>query len=68
MPILVKTGLVSEDREQKTDNRKAAVTEISGCSAKKICYNKIRERRIKRYGRKQENKSRCNPERFLETK
>ena len=66
MPILVKTGLVSVDREQKTDNRKAAVTEISGCSTKKICYNKIRERRIKRYGRKQENKNRCNLERFLE--
>lgn len=51
---------------RKTDNRKAAVTEISGCSTKKICYNKIRERRIKRYGRKQENKNRCNLERFLE--
>ena len=67
MPILVKTGLVSVDREQKTDNWKAAM-ETSGCSSKKIWYNKIRERRIKRYGRKQENKSRCNPERFLETK
>lgn len=65
MPILVKTGLVSVDREQKTDNWKAAM-EISGCSTKKICYNKIRERRIKRYGRKQENKNRCNLERFLE--
>lgn len=56
---------------RKTDNRKgikreAATTEISGCSAKKICYNKIRERRIKRYGRKQENKNRCDSERLLE--
>ena len=57
---------------RKTVNRKkikgGAATEICGCSTKKICYNKIRERRIKWYVRKQENKNRCNPERFLETK